>query len=102
MRVFAHWVVRLLPAIDTLLLVLLLVAALRGWAFPSEFGFLVTLLVVPFSQYLLGYLGLYDSHRMDTIRHVIRQILTAQAGAFCVFAAAAGLLGFRAEFQKLT
>ncbi len=93
MRVFAHWIVRFLPAVDVLLMSALLAGLVPLDRFRSDLAFLLIILVVPFSKYLLRRLGLYDSHRMDTAGQLVRQIVMAQTGSLCVFAVAGALLG---------
>jgi len=82
MRLLGHTIVKTLAFADMLALAVCLAAVWRPPAESHLREYILVLLIVPFWAYLLGYFGLYESHRVSGISDVIRPVLAAQfAGA---------------------
>jgi exopolysaccharide biosynthesis polyprenyl glycosylphosphotransferase len=77
MRSQANLIVRLVPAVDSALLALVL-ATVWAPAPQNRLSFVPVLLIVPYWVFLLGYFDVYKSNRLEGATGLIRKILSVQ------------------------
>jgi exopolysaccharide biosynthesis polyprenyl glycosylphosphotransferase len=80
LRTAGHFTMRGLPAVDALFQAVLL-AYFMGHG-RHGVALVATLLIIPFSQWQMRRLAVYDSHRIGGTREVTRKVLSAQLTAF--------------------
>jgi exopolysaccharide biosynthesis polyprenyl glycosylphosphotransferase len=67
----------------------LFLAGLAAWLWgslpwPSSFELLALLILIPFNATMLEYSGLYESHRIEGLRELVRNLLSAQVATFVI------------------